>query len=87
MGDPGKLLLLESILNVIKRDSLLENVQRVGDKLKKGLIQAQNDYPALLNSTRGRGTFLATNCSTTGLRDDIVNRLKAKGTHSATKQK
>lgn len=79
MGDPGKLLLLESILNVVKRDSLLENVTRVGDKLKKGLIQAQNDYPALLNSTRGRGTFLAINCTTSELRDDIINRLKAKG--------
>lgn len=79
MGDPGKLLLLESILNVVKRDSLLENVIRVGDKLKKGLIQAQNDYPALLNSTRGRGTFLAINCATSELRDDIINRLKAKG--------
>lgn len=79
MGDPGKLLLLESIMNVVKRDSLLENVNRVGDKLKKGLIQAQNDYPALLNSVRGRGTFLAVNVSSSALRDDIINRLKAKG--------
>lgn len=79
MGDPGKLLLLESILNVIKRDSLLDNVTRIGDKLKNGLIQAQNEYPALLNSTRGRGTFLAINCTSSGLRDDIVNRLKQKG--------
>ncbi|XP_031620889.1 4-aminobutyrate aminotransferase, mitochondrial [Contarinia nasturtii] len=79
MGDPGKLLLLETILNVIKRDALLENVTRVGDKLKKGLLQAQNDFPALLNSARGRGTFLAINCPTSELRDDIINRLKAKG--------
>lgn len=79
MGDPGKLLLLETILNVIKRDSLLDNVKRVGDKLKNGLIQAQNEYPALLNSTRGRGTFLAINCTSPQLRDDIINRLKQKG--------
>lgn len=79
MGDPGKLLLLESILNVVKRDALLENVNRVGDKLKKGLFQAQNDYPALLNSARGRGTFLAINCASAGLRDDLINRLKIKG--------
>lgn len=80
MGDPGKLVLLEGILKVIKRDALLENVNRVGAKLKSGLIQAQNDYPALLNSARGRGTFLAINCASAQLRDDIINRLKAKGT-------
>lgn len=79
MGDPGKLLLLETILKVIKRDALLDNVARVGDKLKKGLLQAQKDYPALLNSARGRGTFLAINCTDAQLRDDIVNRLKQKG--------
>lgn len=79
MGDPGKLILLETILKVMKRDALLDNVNRVGEKLKKGLFQAQNDYPALLNSARGRGTFLAINCTDAQLRDDIVNRLKQKG--------
>lgn len=80
MGDPGKLVLLEAILNIIKRDALLENVNRVGAKLKSGLIQAQNDYPALLNSARGRGTFLAINCASAELRDDIISRFRAKGT-------
>lgn len=79
MGDPGKLLLLEAILNVIKRDNLLDNVNRVGKKLKNGLLQAQKEFPALLNSARGRGTFLAINCATAKLRDDLVNRLKQNG--------
>lgn len=82
MGDPGKLLLLETILNVIKRDALLENVSRVGDKLKQGLYDAQRDFPHLLNSTRGRGTFLAINCKDAALRDDLVNRLKQNGVQS-----
>lgn len=82
MGDPGKLLLLETILDVIKRDSLLDNVNRVGNKLKQGLLDAQRDYPSLLNSARGRGTFLAINVKNTALRDDIVNRLKQKGVQS-----
>lgn len=79
MGDPGKLLMLESILKVIKQESLLQNVQKTGTKLKKGLIQAQNDYPTLLNSARGRGTFLAINCANTKLRDNVVTALKQKG--------
>lgn len=79
MGDPGKLLLLESILKVIKQESLLKNVEKTGAKLKAGLIQTQNDFPTLLNSTRGRGTFLAINCASSKLRDDIVGALKQKG--------
>lgn len=79
MGDPGKLLLLESILKVIKQESLLKNVEKTGAKLKNGLLQAQKDYPNLLNSTRGRGTFLAINCASTKMRDDVVAALKQKG--------
>lgn len=79
MGDPGKLILLEAVINVIKRDALLDNVTKVGEKLKQGLFKAQNEFPHLLNSARGRGTFLAINCKDAKLRDDIVNRLKQKG--------
>ncbi|EAT32874.1 AAEL014886-PA [Aedes aegypti] len=79
MGDPGKVLLLESILNVIKSESLLQNVEKTGAKLKKGLLQAQKDYPHLLNSARGRGTFLAINCANAKMRDDAVAALKQKG--------
>lgn len=79
MGDPGKLLLLESVLKIVKQDTLLDNVKKAGDKLKKGLHQAEKEFPALVNSARGRGTFLAINCTTVSLRDDIIKRLKQKG--------
>lgn len=79
MGDPGKLLLLEQVLKVIKRDSLLENVNRVGKVLQKGLTDVQNEFPAVLNSTRGRGTFLAINCKDGATRDNVVNKLREKG--------
>ncbi|XP_062550266.1 4-aminobutyrate aminotransferase, mitochondrial-like [Armigeres subalbatus] len=79
MGDPGKVLLLESILNVIKSEALLQNVEKTGAKLKQGLLQAQKDFPHLLNSVRGRGTFLAVNCANAKMRDDAVSALKQKG--------
>lgn len=82
MGDPGKLLILEEILKVIKRDNLLENVNRVGKLLKQGLFDAQKEFPHILNSARGRGTFLAINCVDTKTRDEIVNLLKQKGVQS-----
>ncbi len=79
MGDPGKLLILEQILKVIERDHLLANVNKVGKKLQNGLLDAQKEFPHLLNSTRGRGTFLAINCANSNLRDDLVGRLRANG--------
>ncbi|XP_068086216.1 4-aminobutyrate aminotransferase, mitochondrial [Anabrus simplex] len=82
MGDPGKLVLLQSVVEVIKRDNLLDVVQKSGKKLQQGLYQLQKEFPALINSARGRGTFLAINCSDTKLRDDVVARLRKKGIQS-----
>uniref|UniRef100_A0A336M3B2 (S)-3-amino-2-methylpropionate transaminase n=1 Tax=Culicoides sonorensis TaxID=179676 RepID=A0A336M3B2_CULSO len=82
MGDPGKLLLLEAVLNVVKRDNLLDRVNKAGAKLKSGLLAAEKEFPAILNSTRGRGTFLAVNAKDTKTRDEIVNRLRQKGIQS-----
>jgi len=82
MGDPGKLLLLEAVLNVIKRENLLDRVNRAGTRLMNGLKDAQKEFPQLLNSARGRGTFLAINAASGGLREDLVNRLRQKGIQS-----
>lgn len=79
MGDPGKLVLLEQILKTIKTQKLLDVVQSTGKKLKDGIFQFQKEFPQLLNSTRGRGTFLAVNAATSPLRDDLLKRLKQKG--------
>lgn len=81
-GDPGKVLMLEAILKVIKRDNLLANVNKSGAALKAGLLSAQKDFPNILNSTRGRGTFLAINAKDTKTRDAIVGKLKQKGIQS-----
>ncbi|XP_025836416.1 4-aminobutyrate aminotransferase, mitochondrial [Agrilus planipennis] len=79
MGDPGKLIILEEVLNVIRRDNLLDNVTKVGHKLKSGLEELQNEFPNLINSVRGRGTFLALNATDDKLRDNIVATLRQQG--------
>jgi len=79
MGDPGKIILLEEILKVINEEKLLENVNLAGKVLKDGLINLEKEFPHLLNSTRGRGTFLAVNCCNTKIRDLLVNTLKLHG--------
>ncbi|XP_050532921.1 4-aminobutyrate aminotransferase, mitochondrial [Daktulosphaira vitifoliae] len=79
MGDPTKIVLLEAILNVIKRDNLLSVVEKSGDILMSNLRDLEAEFPALINSSRGRGTFISFNAADSKLRDDFVNRLKAKG--------
>uniref|UniRef100_A0A1B6J5S5 (S)-3-amino-2-methylpropionate transaminase n=1 Tax=Homalodisca liturata TaxID=320908 RepID=A0A1B6J5S5_9HEMI len=79
MGDPGRLLLLEAVLKVVQRDNLLSLVRESGAVLMEGLEQLQTQHPNLLNSLRGRGTFISINCPTAKVRDDVVNRLKMKG--------
>lgn len=81
-GDPSKLLILESILEVMKRDCLLDNVNKAGAVLKNGLLEAEKEFPSLIDSTRGRGTFLAINVKNGGYRDLIINKLRQKGIQS-----
>uniref|UniRef100_A0A1B0BZA6 (S)-3-amino-2-methylpropionate transaminase n=1 Tax=Glossina palpalis gambiensis TaxID=67801 RepID=A0A1B0BZA6_9MUSC len=82
MGDPAKILLLEEIINVIKEDQLLEQVQKSGKVLKTGLLQLEKEYPHLVNSTRGRGTFLAIDFETPELRDTVIAQLRKWGVHA-----
>ncbi|XP_017034176.1 4-aminobutyrate aminotransferase, mitochondrial [Drosophila kikkawai] len=79
MGDPGKVLLLEEIVKVIQEDNLLANVNVAGKVLKNGLLSLEKEFPHILNSTRGRGTFLAVNCTNTKVRDQIIGALKLHG--------
>ena len=79
MGEPSKVLLLEKVIEVIKRDRLLENVQASGRKLMDGMKDLAKRYPQHMNSVRGVGTFCAFDCSSAEKRDEIVAKLKEKG--------
>jgi len=79
MGDPGKVLLLEEVVKVIQEEKLLANVDVAGKVLKNGLLSLEKEFPHILNSTRGRGTFLAVNCTNTKVRDQIIGALKLHG--------
>ena len=74
--------MLEAILKVVNRDNLLANVSKTGAVLKKGLTDLQIEFPNILNSCRGRGTFLAINAKDTKTRDALVGGLKKHGVQS-----
>lgn len=79
MGDPSKVILLEAVLETIKNEKLLERVTRVGEYTLKQLMSLQNEFSSIINSVRGRGTFIAFNCATPELRDQIIKQLLTKG--------
>lgn len=81
MGDPGKLILLAKVLEVIKSDNLIASTQKVGEHLKNGLHQLEKEFPNIMSSVRGRGTFLAFDATTAQLRDKINNNMKKNGMH------
>jgi 4-aminobutyrate aminotransferase/(S)-3-amino-2-methylpropionate transaminase len=72
LGDPGKLIFLEEVVKVIKRENLLSKIAKTGEYLLKGLESLQTQYPNILLNARGRGTFCAIDFSTPELRDKAV---------------
>ncbi|KAJ8664205.1 hypothetical protein QAD02_023140 [Eretmocerus hayati] len=79
MGDPSKLILLEAVVDVILEENLLDRVTRVGDYTLNQLLKLENEFSSSINSSRGRGTFIAFNCATTELRDAVIKKLLKKG--------
>jgi len=82
VGDPGKMILLESVLKTIQAENLLTETEKTGTVLLDGLLHLQNAYPAILNSARGRGTFCAVDCDSGARRDAILHKLRELGVHT-----
>lgn len=79
MGDPSKMIILESVIEVIFKENLLAHVSKVGSHLLKEIKTLENEFSSSINSTRGRGTFIAFDCSTSDLRDSIIKKFLTKG--------
>lgn len=79
MGDPGKTILLQTILEVIKKDNLLEQVQKSGERILSGLKELECDFPCLLHSARGRGTICAISTYKPEVRDEMLKKMRKKG--------
>jgi len=79
MGDPGKIILLETIIKTIKKENLLDRVTLVGDYILKHLIDIEKEHSNVINAVRGRGTFLAFNCASPEMRDNIIKKLAMRG--------
>ncbi|RLN54452.1 hypothetical protein BBJ28_00017410 [Nothophytophthora sp. Chile5] len=82
MGDPTKMITLQAVLEVVDRDSLLENVNITGEYLKNGLQEMAVAFPTLVSNVRGQGTYLAMDFPTEAVRNDFVGTMKKLGVAS-----
>lgn len=44
MGEPTKLVILEKVVEIIKRDNLVEETRKVGEQMRKELSRLEADY-------------------------------------------
>lgn len=82
MGDPSKLILLESVIGVIKHENLLQKIEQTGQRLQKGLVSLQDKYKGLMSNVRGRGTFCAIDFPNSQARDKVLEQLPLHGVYA-----
>jgi len=81
LGDPGKLVLLEETVKVIKQEQLVEKTAKTGEYLLQGLKSAEKKHSNLVLNSRGLGTFCALDFQTAQLRDKAIRSLHQNGIH------
>lgn len=62
----------EIILDVIRRDNLLENARRMGEHLISGIRELEKRHPRVISNVRGRGLFCALDCPDRSTRDRLI---------------
>ncbi|KAJ1351056.1 Glutamyl-tRNA(Gln) amidotransferase subunit A (Glu-ADT subunit A) [Parelaphostrongylus tenuis] len=81
VGDPTKLFLLQKVIEVIRRDGLIEKTRSVGEVFQKELTRLQSVHSSKLSQARGLGTFAAVDFPTAAERDKLVEKAIALGLH------
>ncbi|KAL2766486.1 4-aminobutyrate aminotransferase, mitochondrial isoform 4 precursor, partial [Daubentonia madagascariensis] len=79
LGDPSKNLLLTEVINVIKREDLLNNAAHAGKALLTGLLDLQARYPQFISRVRGRGTFCSFDTPDESIRNKLILLARNKG--------
>eukprot|EP00041_Stephanoeca_diplocostata_P025965 m.692243 g.692243 ORF g.692243 m.692243 type:complete len:522 (+) comp22861_c2_seq1:609-2174(+) len=79
MGDPAKLLLFKSILQVVEKEHLVARTYDAGTVLLAGMEALAAKYPDVLSSARGAGTLCAIDFSSTAQRNAAHVGLRSAG--------
>jgi len=81
LGDPIRVMQVETIVNTIEKDNLIKQNELVGIQLLNGLKLLAKKYPKIKNE-RGVGTFCAIDCESTEFRDKLIGELRNNGVES-----
>ncbi|KAK6030844.1 putative 4-aminobutyrate transaminase [Ostertagia ostertagi] len=81
MGDPTKLFLLEKVVEVIKRDDLINKTKLVGEYFQSELANLQANHSSKVSQARGLGTFAAIDFPNASVRDQFVDKAINLGLH------
>ena len=81
MGDPIRIALTAAQNDIIKEDKLAELAVETGAYLQDKLAALAVKHPQFIKAVRGKGTFLAFDCDTVELRNEVLAKLKAQGVH------
>jgi len=79
MGDPAKLLALETVLKVVNEDDLILNAKTTGAHLLEGMESLQAVFPNLLSRARGIGTICAIDLPDSATRDRVHANMRDRG--------
>lgn len=82
VGDSSKVLLLEAVINTIKKYNLLDNVKETGKYLQDGLHEMEKKFPHSVFNVRGLGTFCSVDFPDAGFRDSVIMKLRNRGVHA-----
>jgi L-lysine 6-transaminase len=69
----------QKYLEVIKEENLIKNAEVQGKRLLEGLEKIAQKYPNKILNVRGRGLMCAFDLLTPNKRDELKNKLYAKG--------
>ncbi|KAL6940782.1 hypothetical protein ACO0QE_004699 [Hanseniaspora vineae] len=78
-GNPSAMIIGGAIGEVIEREDLLTQVNRVGDYLMDKLSKLAEKYPKYLQRLRGKATFIAFDLESGKQRDTLLATLKKNG--------
>ncbi|KAK3599279.1 hypothetical protein CHS0354_028634 [Potamilus streckersoni] len=79
VGDPTKIILLGEVVKVIKEENLLDNVQKTGEYMMKGLKQLEKTSNGFVSRVRGLGSYGSIDFPDADKRDKVIHQLKQQG--------
>lgn len=81
-GNPLAMAVANAVMDVMLRDGFLDNVVRMGRRLRDRLTRIAGKHPNIVNEVRGLGLLIGLHCGVSNL--DLQAKLRERGLLTAT---